>query len=109
MSAIFLQGAQPVMAFETLAVSTVAVPLTATVYETFESTNNTRQQAKLATISIASNDIRVRFDGTAPTSSVGHLLPAGTFLELQSITQIRNFKMIRVSADAVATITYFGS
>ena len=109
MSAIFLQGVQPVIGFEQITVSSTSVGLTPATFETFESTNNTRQQSKIATITTENNSIRVRFDGTDPTSSVGHLITAGSALELQSIGQIRNLRMIRVTSDAIATVTYFGS
>lgn len=106
---IFTQGAQPACGFETLTVSSVSKALTASVYSTFESTNNTHIDAKIATITTETNSIRVRFDGSAPTSAVGHLIPAGTSLELQSLSQIRNFRVIATGSDATITVTYWGS
>jgi hypothetical protein len=109
MANIFLQGAQPVIGFETLTVSSTGKVLTPTSYETFESVNQTRRQAKLALITVEDNSIRFRLDGTAPTTALGHLVVSGSALELQSITQIRNLKMIAAAADATIQVTYFGS
>jgi hypothetical protein len=109
MANLFIQGIQPAIGFEQITVSSVGIGCTPTTFETFESTNQTRKQAKFATLTIENNSIRVRFDGTDPTSSVGHLLTAGQSFELQSIGQIRNCRMIRQTADAIVTVTYFGS
>jgi hypothetical protein len=83
--------------------------LTPTIYETFNSTNQTRQQAKLCLITVEDANIRFRIDGTAPTTAVGHLIAPGSALELQSITQIKNIKMIAATTDATIQVTYFGS
>lgn len=48
---------------------------------------------------VESNNIRVRWDGTNPTSTVGMLLVSGTFITLKK-TEIVPFRAIRVSADA---------
>ncbi len=114
MSQIFLQGPQPAFAFETLTVTSgAAVALTRTVYETFESTNQTRKQAKLALISVEGANARFRVDGSAPDATTGHLIAASTTspitIELMSITQIKNAKFIATAGDVTLQVTYFGS
>lgn len=60
-----------------------------------------------AFITIETAPIRVRLDGTAPTATVGHLLNAGDSLELDTASNIANFKAIRTTAvSAIIDCTY---
>lgn len=122
---IIQQGALPAMGFEALTISTVSVPLTSTVYQTSVTAGSgqagvgsdaaqtlSRISAKFATITVETNPIRVRFDGTAPTSTNGHLFQPGAVIELLSQGQIQNFRAIRASSatgDATLMITYWGA
>jgi hypothetical protein len=58
-----------------------------------------------AIVSVESNSIRVRWDGTAPTTAVGHLLPAGSMLELTG-NDLATFKAIATGSDATISVTY---
>ena len=49
--------------------------------------------------------IRWTVDGTAPTSSVGHLLNVGQTLTLQNGSDIVNFRAIRTVGDASLRVT----
>jgi len=86
---------------ETLTVSSTAKVLTASVYNN----TTTGQKAIQADISVAGDNVRVWFDGSVPTDTVGHLITSGTFLTICSAT-IPKFQMIRVTSDATVSITY---
>jgi hypothetical protein len=59
-----------------------------------------------AFITLATGSVRFRMDGTAPTTSVGHLLLAGENVTLNTRGQIDNFKAISVSTHGVLSINY---
>ena len=84
-------------AFEALPITNAAaVPLTAAVYGA----------AVKALIVNETNNIRVRWDGTSPTTAVGHLLLAGSTIELDSAADIANFKAIAVGTASTISVTY---
>ncbi len=85
---------------ETLTVSSSAKALTASVYN-----NASGQKAIQADISVAGDNVRVWFDGSTPTATVGHLITSGTFLTVCSAT-IPKILMIRQTNDATVSITY---
>lgn len=58
--------------------------------------------------SAGTNDIRVTFDGTAPTSTVGHLVVAGSSLNLDGTANIAAFRAIRAGGTSGnISVTYF--
>lgn len=81
--------------FDTITVSSTAVGL------------NAPRGTEYAEISLESNAIRKRDDGTDPTSSVGILLPAGTLFGVcqNSLSKIR---FIRQTADGLLNVSYYG-
>lgn len=83
--------------FETITVSNAhAEILTAATYLT----------STKATISVTQNAVRVRWDGSAPTTSVGHLCEIGTIIELKGTHDIASFKAISIGTDAILSVTY---
>jgi hypothetical protein len=108
----FVQGAQPVLGYESVTVDNTSggVKLTPTKFELFDSTSGARRQANIAFLSVEGYEIRYMHDpGTAVTSSEGHLAEPGDIIELQSISQVRNFRAIRTGANsATLRVTYFG-
>lgn len=87
--------------YESVTVSTAAKALTAATYG----------DAKHALITVDANPIRYRLDGTAPTTTEGHLVLASATatmtIELKSTDQIKRFQAIRQgSADAILKVTY---
>lgn len=89
-------------AFETITVSSTAIgPTTAT-----RGGNADIAAASRALITVESNSIRLRYDGTNPTAAVGHLLLAGDSMVLEGEGNIAALKMIRVTSDASVSITY---
>jgi len=96
-----LNDKQVAFAFETLTVSTAAIgPTDATI------TPNVGYEATYGLFTVESNDVRYRFDGTAPTDAVGHLLQAEQNLEVHGKENLANLKFIRVSGDASVSCTY---
>ena len=62
-----------------------------------------------AFITVETAQIRFTLDGTAPTTTVGHLLNAGDVLELDSNADIVSFRAIRTGAtSATIHVTYLG-
>jgi hypothetical protein len=100
MTAISTQEWLP-FAFETVAVSTSAVGLTAATY------NPTGLPgAQIALVTFSGGDCRATFDGTVPTASVGHIFSSGSSLTLFG-EGIRKFKAIRSGGtDGALAVTY---
>lgn len=101
------KGATP-YEFETLTVSTSAQTLTETKWKQ-RGTEAVRNlgNARFVLISVSADKVRVRLDGTAPTSSVGHEMAVGDSILLSSEEQFKDFKVIRSgSADANVSVTY---
>lgn len=81
--------------YESIAVSTAAVGITDSV----------RSGRDRALITVETDQIRFRSDGTAPTASEGHLVDAGSSIILESAEELVNFKAIRVTTDATLKVT----
>lgn len=77
-------------AFETLSPAASAVAFTAAT----RNPTNGNAPATVAVVSVVSGSIRVRWDGTAPTTTVGHRLTAGDWLTLTDQQAMRNFQCI---------------
>lgn len=70
-------------------------------------TSGTYSDATKAEMTLESGQIRVRKDGTAPTSSEGHLVDIGDTIILESAADIANFNAIRTgSTSGILKITY---
>lgn len=88
--------------FRTLDVSSTAVDLA-------DATGGIPSSATRAIISVATDAIRWRDDGSDPTASVGIYVAANASLEIPSRESILAFKAIRVTTDAVLNIAYYGA
>ena len=62
--------------------------------------------ASRAYVTVENAQIRFRTDGTAPTTTEGHIVNPGTALELLGIGNIIGFKAIATSATATLKVTY---
>lgn len=60
---------------------------------------------QIALIQVESQDVRWRDDGTAPTASVGMLLPKGGIVEYNG--DLSKLKFIEVSASAKINVSYY--
>jgi hypothetical protein len=74
----------------------VAVPLTLATFD----------GALTANITVEDNPIRVRWDGTAPTTTEGHLLQSGDQLKLDFTADIWHFRAIATGANSKLRVTY---
>ena len=63
---------------------------------------------RAVTVTVETNSIRYRLDGTDPDTSTGHLLYDGDVFDITNVNSILAFKAIAVSSDATIQITYFG-
>jgi len=65
---------------------------------------------KRAVITLETDQVRWRCDGTAPTASEGHLMEVGSALSFMSNgyqQTLNKIKFIRVTGDAALKITYY--
>lgn len=97
--------------FEEITVSTTAIGITAAIMQD-ASGRVPADTVALVTVEAGANDVRFRFDGTAPTATVGHILDAGINggapLVIPGGQLVSNFKMIRDTAaagDATVQVT----
>ena len=91
-------NASGIIASQSLTVSTSSVSFATAYDQTF---------VRTVSLDIQDYDVRVRFDGTAPTSTVGHVLPASTAYEW-SVSRFNNAKFIR-DTSATGNATVFAS
>jgi hypothetical protein len=90
-------------AFESLTVADSIQVLTPSVYKD----SVTSGGADSAFITLASGQIRYRYDGGDPTSTVGHILDIGGILILNGQNQMAAFKCIRTgTTSGVISTTY---
>lgn len=90
-------------AYEALTISTTAVALTAAKYISGD------RKARVAHITVEAQALNYTYDGTTPTSSVGHNLTAGSVLTLSGYANIAAFRAIRSGgSDATLKVTYEG-
>lgn len=59
-----------------------------------------------AVITIHTNDVRYRVDGTNPSASVGHFASENANIEVNA-DHARNFRFIGISGNAGAFVTYY--
>jgi hypothetical protein len=57
-------------------------------------------------ITCETNAVRYRYDGTAPTTTIGHLFSAGDVLILEAGNNLKNLQFIATGANATISITY---
>jgi len=89
-------------AFEQLTVTSGVQVLTPSIYQDSETIGG----ASSAFISNDGGAIRYTYDGTTPSSSVGHKLADGGILILTGQNQMSNFKCYAVSSNSTISITY---
>lgn len=74
----------------------------------FSFSSDATGKAKRAIISSVTDGIMVSWDGTAPTSTLGHPCPVNQTIVVQGNVNINALKFIRVTNDAAVTITLEG-
>lgn len=98
-------GAKPTYTFEKITVSSTAIGITTTLVNRPSTTEGQSRSAEYALVTVETDSIRYRTDGTNPDSTTGHLLVAGDVLELDNYDDIRRFKAIRVTTDATIQVS----
>lgn len=96
--ALAVVAAQASAVFQVITVSTTSIGIAAA----------TRDGAKNCYLTVETNPIRWRYDGAAPTSTVGHPVAAGGQIVLTTRTEMDSFKAIRdttASGDATVEAT----
>lgn len=95
--------------YEAITVSTTAVGLTSTKVTPSDAANTPAHgKAFEVFISVETNGIRYRIDGTDPTASEGHPVASGEAITITGYNNIRRLKMIRSgAADAAVKVTFF--
>lgn len=89
---------------ETVTVSTSSIGLTAATYNPGGGQN----PAAAALVAVNANNMRVWFDGTAPTTSAGIIVLAGSSFVVCGIPGMAKLKMIRDdSTDVEVAVQYF--
>jgi hypothetical protein len=84
------------MAHESVTVGAAAIGLTAATY----------RRARKAFLTLETAQIRFNYDGTTPTSTVGHLMEVGQTLELKNHDEIVNFLAIRTGSSGTLKVSY---
>ena len=102
----FITDASPAGDFEKLTISTAVVPPTASKI-LVNQTGGFHKRAVRAFITVETNSIRIRFDGTDPDSTTGHLIIAGDYITIEGEANVSRLRMIRATADATVQITYY--
>lgn len=96
-----IAGLHKAFAHESITVDNTAQAFTAATYLTGG------EKAKRAVITIELAQIRYTYDGTTPTSSVGHLCNPFDVITLIGSDNITNFRAIRAgSTNATIKVTY---
>ena len=86
-------------AYETLSVSTSAVPFTSATFD----------RANVAFVTVEGSPVRYRVDGTAPTASVGHELLVGDALRLNNHSEVENIQFISIDGNTATLRCSFGN
>jgi 2-phospho-L-lactate guanylyltransferase (CobY/MobA/RfbA family) len=75
--------------YESITVAATAIGVSTTVYAPVGG------RATKAFFTLETGQIRIRYDGTSPTSTEGHLVEVGQSFELDGATNIQQFRAIR--------------
>ena len=90
------------VAFDSITVSNTAVGLT----QSNVRGSSSQPMAEEVLLTVETDQIRWRDDGTDPTSSVGHLVNPGGLITLSSRDRIEKFRAIRVTTNATLRVSY---
>ena len=80
------------MGHETVTVGASAIGFTSTTI-----TPSSGRPADRAFVTGETAQVRYTYDGTTPTSTVGHILDIGDILVIEGIVNVQNFKAIRTT------------
>ena len=90
------------VAFETITVSSSVISLTAAQVDPTD-----RKSPRMARLSVEGDSIRYRVDGSDPTTTIGHKLVVGDFMDIVGWENLKKLRMVDVSTDATVQVTYY--
>lgn len=88
--------------FETITVSNASIGFTSTLAYPTGGIN-----ADMAVVDVATDAIRYRADGTAPTATVGNPVAASATFTVCGIPAIKAVRFIRQTSDATLSVSYY--
>ena len=62
--------------------------------------------ARAIYLTVETAEIRMRYDGTAPTTTTGHAVPSAATMTLYGVSNLSNLRLIASSATATVRVTY---
>lgn len=97
---------QNIKAYESLSATDTALGLTQSVYMNVAGD----YPVVGAIITVEGNSIRVKLDGSDPSTTDGHLFDIGSVLRIEGLPNLSNFKFISSDGTTTATIrvSYYG-
>lgn len=72
---------------------------------TFSWTAGDLDKARVATVTAHTANVVYTYDGSTPTATNGHVLPANSTIQVQGNTNIQALQFIRQSSDATVSVT----
>jgi hypothetical protein len=106
MSTSYITDQTPAGDFEKIAVAGTAVGIDSAKLKVNQA-GGAFKRAVRAFITVESNSIRMRFDGTDPDSSTGHLIASGDYFTLDGEQNVAALKMIQGAGAATVQVTLF--
>lgn len=106
MSTSFITEEIPAGDFETITVSNTALGFTAAKILSHTAGGRHKRCVK-ALVTVEADAIRINFDGSTPTATVGHKLSVGDSFSIVGDQNITKWRMIRVTNDATVSVTYY--
>lgn len=89
---------------ESLTIGASEASLSASIYEPSDAASRLQGVASFALLSVEDDQLRFWFDGDGATART--LVSPGQTIELDGLTDIRNFRAIRVTGDATLRVHY---
>jgi hypothetical protein len=107
LAVVYTNGELKARAFETLSSIASSTPFSPSTYSVAGVGNRGTQFPEEALVTVETQSVRWRVDGTAPTAAVGHLAAAGSSITVSGYNNIKNFKVIETTASGKITVSYF--
>ncbi len=106
MSSSYVTDEIPAGDFEKITVSSTAVGFTASKITINQEGGFTKRAVK-AFVTVETNSVRIRMDGTDPTTALGHLLTAGDGLLITGEQNISRARFIAAASDGAVHVTFY--
>jgi len=100
LAVVLMVGVSQAAFKETITVSSTAIGPTASTI------TQPNFNAKYAFCTVATDSIRLWYDGSTPTATVGHLIAADSWFTVTGVANVKNLLMIRATTDATVSCSY---